>query len=319
MNFFRKSLLVIAFGGVASLSSALHGASSAPTPDAVILRDGTVLEGLIILNTVDTVVLVNNGDEKRIPKSKIARIRDDDDGTAAHTAIITPGQLPPWRVIANDLRTQDDIRSVVQIPPMRVEEGPFAYIPYKSYMVNHNLELNIYGHPDNPVAVEIGIYDLARGSREARSQVRTYMAGFLTSRAALNALYAIDLNGGKARAGKLTIEATPPDAPDAFGSWWLSFYREAELDRYRLSPEEYAAQTIEPAAFTKSRGRHRSKSPIDMILDQTNFLWSEGNKLPSRFIEWTGDTTDSFLGFFRDDSGKLKLIPFLPESGGEES
>jgi hypothetical protein len=317
MNFFRKSLLRLTTGVVLVLPVALQATSQSPTPDAVILRDGTVLEGLIVLNTVDTVVLVNNGDEKRIPKTKIARIRDEDDGDASHTAVITPGQLPPWRIIANDLRTQDNIRSVVQIPPMRVEQGVFAYIPYKSYRVNQNLELNIYGNPENPVALEIGIYDLAKQTRQARSQVRTHMAGFLTSRAALNALYALDLNGGKARAGKLTIEVTPPDAPDAFGSWWLSLYREAELDRYRLSPEEYAAQTIEPAAFTKSRGRHRSKSPIDMILDQTDFLWSEGNKLPTRFMEWTGDTTDSFLGFFRDDSGRLKLIPALPADNGE--
>lgn len=314
-NQLRAPACVIVASAV--LISSAWSAGNSVDPDTIVLTDGTTLHGLIVQNTVDTVVLVTNGDERRIPKGQIARIRDEDDGSAVGIAALKPGQLPAWRLIANDLRTQDNIRSVVQIPPMRVEVGSFAFIPYKSYRVNDNLELNIYGDVDDPVAIEFGIYGLSRLSIEGREKVREYMAGFLTSRAALNALYSVDMKGGKARAGKLTIEVTPPDAPDAFGSWWLSFYREAELDRYRLSPEKYAAVTIEPEAFAQSSGRHRSKSPIDMLISQGNFLWREGGKIPTRFLDWTGDTTDDFLGFFRDDQGRLNLIPFLP--AGEDS
>ena len=52
---------------------------------------------------------------------------------------------------------------------------------------------------------------------------------------------------------ELTIEVTPPDAPDAYGGWWISIYDEAKLDKSRASKAELdqvtvAVTTPKPAA-----------------------------------------------------------------------
>ena len=86
------------------------------------------------------------------------RIIDNADAKALYTDINRKGKLPSWRVIANDLRTHDAIKSLVEIPATVIDVGDFKNVPYKSFRVNNEVELNIYGDPENPAGVELGIY-----------------------------------------------------------------------------------------------------------------------------------------------------------------
>ena len=55
-----------------------------------------------------------------------------------------------------------------------------------------------------------------------RKVLRGYLAGFLTTRDEIKALYSLNLDKGIAEASDLTLEITPKDAPDAYGAWWVS-------------------------------------------------------------------------------------------------
>ena len=84
---------------------------------------------------------------------------------ALYTEMNRKGKLPSWRVIANDLRTHDTIKSLVEIPATVIDNGEFKNVPYKSFRVNNDVELNIYGDPENPAGIELGIYGPKSGER----------------------------------------------------------------------------------------------------------------------------------------------------------
>ena len=201
-----------------TLTVGLQGADDTyRSPDSLHLADGTVVRGLIIKNTRGSVVIQQETDELDVPKSKIVRIIDNADSNVLYTGMNRKGQLPSWRVIANDLRTHDAIKSLVEIPATVIDVADFKNVPYKSFRVNEDVELNIYGDPENPAGVELGIYGPRSIDRKLRKLLRAYLAGFLTTREEIAALYALGLSKGKTQVGNIVLEITPANAFDAYG------------------------------------------------------------------------------------------------------
>ncbi len=263
-------------------------------PDSLVLKDGRTVRGLIVKNTVDAVVLQERMVENSYPKSGIVRIVDVPDDGVEFTEALRRGDLPAWRVIANDLRTHDDIRSLVEIPATLIDNGVFRNVPYKSFRVNDYAELNIYGDPENPAGIELGMFGRHRKNRESQNMLRNYLAGFLTTRAEVAAMYAIPLTGGKATAGAITIEITPPDAPDAYGAWWVSLYNEKQLARVRLDDREYARLTRPLREVLDRQGRVRAN-----VWSKDEAAMSSRSGLDDRVM---------LRGFYRDKNGDFRLI-----------
>jgi hypothetical protein len=262
-----------------------------------VLVDGTIVRGLIVKNTSDAVLIQQQNRELNIPKKKIVRINDNADVNALYTEITRKGKLPAWRVIANDLRTNDAIKSLVEIPATVIDVGDFKNVPYKSFRVNNDIELNIYGDPENPAGVELGIYGPRSGDKKLRKTLRGYLAGFLTTRQEIAALYSLGLQKGITQVGDITIEITPKDAPDAYGAWWVSLYNRKDLRDVRLSDAEYA----------------RLVRPVHEVIDKNGRVisggWSKKDAHLSRKMHELGDSAKVILkGFYRDDDGVFRLI-----------
>jgi hypothetical protein len=266
-------------------------------PDSLVLTNGKVVSGLIIKNSRDSVLLQQENKEIDYPKNKIVRINDNADTGALYTDINRKGKLPSWRVIANDLRTNDAIKSLVEIPATVIDVGDFKNVPYKSFRVNNDVELNIYGDPEDPAGVELGIYGPRSAKKQLRKTLRGYLAGFLTTREEIAALYSLGLDKGITQVGNITLEITPKDAPDAYGAWWVSLYNRKDLDRVRLNDAEYA---------TLAR-------PVNEVIDKRGRVisggWSEKDARRSKKINRMDDSTKVLLrGFYRDDQGVFRLI-----------
>ncbi len=293
-----NSRAFLAAGFIGLLPLALPAADDTfHAPDSIVLKDGRTVRGLIIKNSVDSVLLQQEFEEKSYPKSEIVRIRDEADIGVLFTDITRRGDLPSWRVIANDLRMHDEIKSVVEIPATAVDIGEFRNVPYKSFRVNGDIEMNIYGDPNDPAGVELGIYGRRANNRELQHVLRAYLAGFLTSRAELAALYGIDFKGGKKMAGDLTFEITLPSAPDAYGAWWISLYSLKDLDSVRLSDAQYAALT----------------KPVNEVIDRQGRIiasgWTEKDLVQSERLEKAGEGAKVLLrGFYRDANGNFQLL-----------
>lgn len=291
-NSARHLALALALG--AGLAQAADDSFHAP--DSLVLKDGRMVRGLIIRNSRDAVLLQRAVQETSYPKSQIIRINDYPDTDGMYTRINRMGDLPSWRVIANDLRTHDAIKSLVEIPATMIDNGVFKNVPYKSFRVNDDIELNIYGDPENPAGIELGIYGNRSGNLRLRKTLRGYLAGFLTTRQEIGALYSLGLEKGLVDVGNLTIEITPRNAPDAYGAWWVSLFNRKSLDRVRLSNAEYAKMV----------------RPVEEVVDRKGRViggWTPKQAGMSKKMDGKHSGTMVLLrGFYRDKEGNFRLI-----------
>jgi hypothetical protein len=265
-------------------------------PDSLLLKDGRVVRGLIIKNTSQEILLQEKTKETSYPKSEIVRINDAANVNIEFTEIPEKGELPAWRVIANDLRTNDAIRSLEEIPSTRIDNGVFKNVPYMSFRVNGTIELNIYGNPEDPAGIEFGIYGGQSGDSKLRKTLRSYLAGYLTTRGEVATLYSLSMEGGVKDSGRLTFEVTPKEAPDAYGAWWISLYNKKDLNAARLSDKAYAKVTVPVDQVVDKRGR---------VIPTT--LESAQNKVTDTVDALKVSARNAMYGFYRDKDGRFRL------------
>lgn len=266
-------------------------------PDTVVLLDKTELHGLIVKNNAEEVVLQEHRGEQVIPKSHIRRINDQGGIQVFFADMINSHKLPPWQMIVQDLRTDDNIRSFEQIPPTTIENGYLKNVPYFSFRINQHVEMNVYGDPEDPVCLEFGIYERNKEKiTRFKKLIREYLAGTLESRAEIAALYALKETSDENQAGNLRFRITPPTSPDAYGGWWFSIYDPKRLEKARVSEKEYARVTL---PFYQVNG-HNGQLLEDRDMDHLKFL-------SDTMMTWSKMIPD-LRGFYRDKMGNLKLL-----------
>ncbi len=266
-------------------------------PDTLVLNDGTSLHGLIIKNNAKEVVLQERKGEQTIPKSHIRRIEDQGHSQLYFADIVDPHKLPPWQMIVQDLRTDDNIRSFEQIPPTAIESGYLRNVPYFSFRINKHVEMNVYGNPEDPVCLEFGVYE--HGSKKItmfKKLIREYLAGTLESRAEIAALYALKECGDERQVGTLRFKISPPTSPDAYGGWWISVYDPKRLEKARVSDAVYDRETLPFNEVNTKSGKLRE----DRNMNHAKFL----NKT---MMNWSQIQPD-LRGFYRDKMGDLQLL-----------
>lgn len=291
-------LAVLATAACLTDSSAARSISTDRLPDTIEMKDGRSLRGLILKNTASNVLLQTEHEEINIPKNDIRRIRDEMDGEMVFAELTGKGKLPVWRSMVMDMREHDSIYSFQQIPATAVEVGIFKNIPYLSFRVNEQSEFNIYGHPDNPVALEFGMYGKRKNSMKYRQIVREFLAGHLHSREEIGALYSISLKGGKKQVGNLVFEITPPKQADSYGGWWISIYDQSRIEGARVSDKKYAAVT-RPFDEINNRNGTLKKNAVE----------EEETWLSESVRQLTG-LVPKIRGFYRDKQGVFRLISF---------
>jgi hypothetical protein len=297
MKKFLQILGATFFPMLTAFSSATDMSSKRLMPDTVVMNDGTELHGMIVRNDAQTLVLQERMKEVEIPKNQIRRIIDQADSLVYFADIADPDTLPPWRMIVQDFRQDDNIRLFREIPATSIDNGYLRNIPYLSFRINRKVEMNVYGDPENPVCLEFGIYEKGEKITRFMKTIRAYLAGILTSREEVAAIYALPETGGKIRAGRFTFEVTPPSAPDAYGGWWISIYDEKRLDAARIPESEYLKVTLPFHEVNTISGELRP----DQSVKHDRFLSSTATK-------WSG-LVSNLKGFYRDRMGDLKLIP----------
>ena len=265
-------------------------------PDTVVMNDGTQRRGLIVKNDAFEVVLQERMGEVEIPKKYIRRIEDEGEANVYFADIVDPGKIPPWRMIVQDLRTDDNITSFRQIPATTIDSGYLRNIPYLSFRINKHTEMNVYGNPEDPVCLEFGVYEHGEQIARFKKMIRAYLAGTLNSRAEIAALYALSEKGDERLAGKLCFKVLPPSAPDAYGGWWISVFEPKRLEGARVSDAEYKRVTLPFLTVNTIKGmlREEKASAHDKFLSDTMMSWA--SMMPD------------LRGFYRTKSGELNLL-----------
>jgi len=288
-----------------SVSLGISSTTNRLSPDYVIMKDGTRYEGLIIKNDAKELILQQSLGERTIDKASVQRINDADKSMVYFADLVDPDKAPPWRMMVQDLRCNDRIKSFFQIPATRINKGYLRNVPYLSFHMNAYGEMNIYGNPEDPACVELGMY--ARGEQLEKFQelARNFLAGYISSRSALRIFYSLNLKGDEKRAGKFIFKIMPPTEPDSFGGWWISIYDPLRLQRARISDLEYEKCTLPSYQIRKKDGTLHKHLDLKYHAFLTTSMMDWFGKLPS------------FYGFYRDGDNELKVVPFA-SSGPEK-
>jgi len=265
-------------------------------PDSLEMKDGTVLHGVILRNTADEVLLETANGDQSVPKSSIRRINDAEDLGVFFADLVDPGTLPPWRMMVTDFRNHDSVKRFEQIPATAIDNGYLKNVPYLSFRINGNIEMNIYGDPKNPACLEFGIYGYPQNKERARRVLREFLAGYLPTREEIRVLYSLDFKGDLKESKNFVYKITPRTSPDAYGGWWISIYNPRTLEAARLSDKQYAALTLPFDQVNASGGKLREDTSKD------NESWLD------RMMLKTHGKTPVLRGFYRDEQGIFRLI-----------
>lgn len=291
---------------IATLAAALctsatfaGGIEISKTPDTIVLRDGSVVKGLIVRSVRGDVTIQTATGEETYTRDKISRVHDVPGEGSYLTDIERKGDLPPWRTIVNDLRHSDKVRSFEEIPATVVDTGDFKNVPYISFRVNGDVELNIYGNPEDPAGVELGIYGAKQGNAKMRRIIREFLASYLNTRDEIEAVYQLNENGGLRNVGDTTVEYTPAKAPDAYGAWWLSIYNRKHLADARLTDADYTKLTRPVDSVVNKDGQVRDTAWTDADAAQS---------LRLRHSAHDGEERLFVRGFYRDKNGDFRVM-----------
>jgi hypothetical protein len=275
----------------------LAGASADQmSPDSVTLKNGTVLRGLILKNSSKELIIQTRDGESRLPKDYIRRIDDAPDDDVIYADLVGRDELPSWRAIVHDLRTHDSVKSFEQIPPTRIDNGLLRNLPYLSFRINGTSELNVYGDPHDPVAIEFGAYGSKHAKQRKRRIFGEFIAGHLHSKEQIAAFYRLGPDQRDARVGDIAFRLIKPPDPDSYGGTWIVVYRANLIERARLSDAAYAKLTrpFEEVNYRGGRLRREAASDLGTWLDRT-------------VKDLTG-RTPHLRGFYRDKDGVFRVL-----------
>lgn len=205
--------------------------------DVIVTTNGNRIEGTIVDESADAYQLQTQFSTMTLPKSMVKSVE--------RTAQSTSSRIPPLSRTVEAVKSQRWARSLEQIPATVIDNGVMKDVPYQSYVIGNDCEVNVYGDPENPCAVEIGLYRRMLTDVGGRQNCIDLIAGILPDRTDSAILKALVRAGDKATRRDVTFEITPETAPDAYGGWWVSIYNEVELEKSRATPKEMADLAVE--------------------------------------------------------------------------
>jgi hypothetical protein len=208
---------------------------------AVRLKTGETLEGVIIQEDADQVMLAFEYGSRTIGRLNIESITRNPTAPGESTPPKKgASRVPSWLNVVKRLAAQAWATKIQQIPASVVDKGVLRHVPYMSYRCGQNqgYELNVYGDPDEPTCVEIGVYGELRRDVAAKKKCVEFLAGLLREKEDKAILRSARLQSDRIERNGLTVEITPETAEDAYGGWWVSVYEVAALDEARATESE---------------------------------------------------------------------------------
>ncbi len=205
--------------------------------DTIVFKSGGTLEGQVLKESQDSITFMFGSSVMSIDRSLVAEVRREP-LDVNNEAPLGEELLPAWNTTIQRVCSLQWVKGFREIPATVIDDGVLRLVPYKSYRFNQHFELNIYGDPDSPVCVEIGVSGPLARDNAARTKCVQVARSIFTEPKYLSAINSLNSKTGTREIGRVTIEVTPPEAPDAYGGWWISAYREKELDAYRASEKE---------------------------------------------------------------------------------
>ena len=277
--------------------------------DVILLKNGGKLEGVIIHDKGDEIVVRLKYATVELDRSEIASIERKAEPAAAAAA----ARLPRWDKIIDVAGKKPWEGKFRQVPALVVDEGPLKNVPYMSFR-SGNYEFNLYGDPDAPAGIEFGVYNGLLKDETAKKKCIETVAELMGNPKDAEVLKTIGLTVAKKDREGFTFEITPETAPDAFGGWWVSVYDAAAIEKARASQEEMdkiTATSEEMEALRKEakeeelkRNDAESKAKAEAKQDAADLKAEERNRAERAAAQANAqrDTSGSYNhGYYGDE------------------
>lgn len=206
--------------------------ASAASADVIRLKNGGALEGVVLRESPDAVTVRLKYATVTLDRLEIEAIEKKAEAPAPPGArlarwdkAVETAARRPWGV---DLR---------QIPATVIDKGVLKNVPYISHRAG-DYELNLYGDPDAPAGLEIGVHRALLRNTDAKKDCVELLASLLSDPEDVAVLRSLSIAQDKKERAGLTFEVTPETAEDAYGGWWVTVYDLKALDEVRLSDED---------------------------------------------------------------------------------
>lgn len=285
--------------------------------DIVHLSNGGTVRGTVIQETTDLITVAMQYGTVTLRRADVASIEKTkaEDPETDKPKAPAPSQaerLPRWSVIVEKLGKAAWATGLSQIPATVIDKGVLRSVPYMSYRcgTGGDYEVNVYGDPDRPAGIEIGVYGALTKDGAARARCVEFIAAVLGDRTDAALVKAVSLDQDRIERSGLTIEVTPPTAEDAYGGWWVSLYYTNLLDEARASDTELAAITVltpAPDKGTLTKVDKQPKTPPAKTgAAEPTTGWSDDDLRKARQPAASSGTTSSggrvyVRGYYRKD------------------
>lgn len=216
--------------------AALLGASLPAPADILILRDGQVVTGTVLRRDKEETLVQFEYGTATYPASMIKEFQAETNSAVGPLA--QPGRIPAWSQIVSKLAQTTWAPDLRQVPAVVIEKGTFKNVPYMSFRSGYAYELNIYGDPDHPAGLEIGVQRYLAGNQAARSNCAAFVSSILPDENDKRRVAQLNWDKDLVTEKGLAFEITPPTVADADGGWWLSVYSRKELKQSQASTNE---------------------------------------------------------------------------------
>lgn len=293
------SLALVSFGlFLLGLSVDIHA-------DTIVMATGQTVEGIALQTNDDDVLVLTKFAAFNYSKTSIKEITPATDEPSTATV---GARLPNFHDTILLLSKELWATNLTPIPATVVDKGVLRNVPYSSFHCGADYEVNVYGDPENPAGIEIGVYRKLLGDAGAKSNCLQFIDGILRDASDKQCLHMLNLDKDIATHDGLTIEVTPPTDEDAYNGWWISVYSVKQLDLARASDDEmrlismtradaeknarestnealwssgdlrHARQpSVETFSFRNSDGVMIKDAEVVRIIDGVNLIWRKGS------------------------------------------
>lgn len=202
--------------------------------DTIHLQSGGTLEGVILKKDQDGVVVRLKYATVTVGSFDIASVETSAAAPAAGA------RLAGWERCFQALAVRPWGADLKQVPARLIENGPLQNVPYV-ILNSGNYQVALYGDPDRPAAIEVGVSGAQRSVESIRKECATLVASFLVRGEDVESLRSLPLESGKKEPDGLVFETT--EEPDSRGheTWWITVSDPVVLDKSRVSEKDVAS------------------------------------------------------------------------------
>lgn len=248
MRTLRPWILGLGLLGLAGLSRA----------DTIQFPSGGQMQGVILKEFEGSLTIHLKHGIVTLSKAEIASITKDDEAV-----LRGKGRLAPWQACLRVLVARPWGPDLRPEPAIIISSGPFKNVPYVTDR-SGNREFSIYGDPDDPAGLEIGLSKELVLGPDARKEAMLALKSLLSDPKDQETLGSVDPSKkGKTDRQGLVFEIIEDKNAKGDATWWISVYSPQALDKCRLSDDETrklvptsgaAASSPAPASSAGSSG-----------------------------------------------------------------